>query len=145
MDSPTRRSSIPILKQTNKTKTFQSYVNLNLNDDNKSESSSSSCTSPSISVSRDPPKLPTKNSNLNLKSSSSVELDIESFAAKLLEENKRLKEHQQSLVTKYEEGNGIFNFLYTVYESLILYLYFVRNICTIISQFHKINNDLSRF
>jgi len=107
-DSPTRRSSIPILKQTNKTKTFQSFVNLNLNDDqsqqrsNKSRSPSSASLSPPILESV--PKLCAKPPMSRAMTTPKLEIDNDIVITKLCEENKRLKDHQTQLVSKYEEG-----------------------------------------
>lgn len=105
-DSPTRRSSIPILKQTNKTKSFQSYVSLNLSDDmnqqQKSRSSSSmSSMSPPI---LDNPKMPPKPPARSMNQVPRLEIDNDIIITKLCDENKRLKEHQTQLVSKYEEG-----------------------------------------
>jgi hypothetical protein len=114
MDSPTRRSSIPVLKQTNKTKSFQSYVNLNLNDDTaKSESSSSPCTSPSTS-SRDHLKF-----MINVPSLKNSNTDIDNVdinTTKLCEENKKLRDQQQNLILKYEEGK--LNSLQSVFRNI---------------------------
>lgn len=110
-ESPTRRSSIPILKQSNKTKSFQSYVSLNLNDDqiqqNKSRSpSSSSSLSPPI---LDNQKLPPKPQTRSLRGSHELKLEFDNdvVITKLCDENKRLKEHQTHLVSKFEEGKKI--------------------------------------
>jgi hypothetical protein len=107
-DSPNRRSSIPVLRQTNKTKSFQSYVSLNLSDDaldggvGKNRSAS---TSPSeiFPKSKSPParhhhQLP------------KLEIDNDIVITKLCDENKRLKDHQTQLISKYEEGNVAFPF-----------------------------------
>lgn len=100
-DSPARRSSIPILKQTNKTKSFQSYVNLNLTEDinqqrkSRSPSSMSSMSPPIIEKA---PKLPSR------PPSQMLQIDNDIIITKLCDENKRLKEHQVQLVSKYEEG-----------------------------------------
>lgn len=105
-DSPTRRSSIPILKQTNKTKSFQSYVNLNLTDEqqkSRSPSSSSSMSPPILDNPKMPPKPPVRAMNLVPK----LEIDNDIVITKLCDENKRLKEHQTQLVSKYEEGEVI--------------------------------------
>lgn len=110
-DSQTRRSSIPILKQTNKTKSFQSFVSLNLSDDlvqQKSRSppsvssvSSISSISPPINENtRMPPKfLPRKPMQ-----ASHLEIDNDIIITKLCDENKRLKDHQTQLISKFEEG-----------------------------------------
>lgn len=99
---PNRRSSIPILKQSNKTKSFQSYVNLNLNNeehvtDGKSRSSS---TSPPIEN-----VVPSKLKSPPVKHNfPQLEIDNDIVITKLCEENKRLKDHQTQLISKYEEG-----------------------------------------
>ena len=89
MESPNRKSSIPIFKQTGKAKPFQSYVSMNLSDDGRSDSKSNSSAaslSPLPTHNNEPPKLPARPSHLKLH-------DIES-----------LKEHQHQLIEKYEEG-----------------------------------------
>lgn len=101
---PNRRSSIPILKQSNKTKSFQSFVNLNLNDDsNAIDGSSSGAKSRSSSISISPtenvPKLKAVKHNLP-----KLVIDNDIVITKLCEENKRLKDHQTQLISKYEEG-----------------------------------------
>ncbi|CAO1435112.1 unnamed protein product [Diamesa hyperborea] len=114
-DSPTRRSSIPILKQTNKTKSFQTYVHLNLNDDQQQQNHQKSASSSSnSSVPTSPhqnfevaPRLPAKPSYMKQHSSlshtSSVgshrfEIDNDIVITKLCDENNRLKDHQKQLV-----------------------------------------------
>lgn len=103
-DSPTRRSSIPILKQ-------KSYGNLNLCDDqsqlrkNRSPSSVSSMSPPILDNPKMPPKLETRTSNLNLLPKLEINNDL--VITKLCDENKRLKEHQTQLMSKYEEGELI--------------------------------------
>lgn len=120
-DSPTRRSSIPILKQTNKTKSFQTYVHLNLNDDQQQQNHQKSASSSSnSSIPTSPhhnlevaPRLPAKPSYMKQHSSlshtSSVgshrfEIDNDIVITKLCDENNRLKDHQKQLVGKYEDG-----------------------------------------
>lgn len=101
-DSPTRRSSIPILKQTNKTKSFQSYVSLNFSDDGstpRKPCSPSSLSPPIVENSRMPPKLEMVSST-----APKLEINSEIVITKLCEENKRLKEHQIQLVSKFEEA-----------------------------------------
>lgn len=106
-DSPTRRSSIPILKQTNKTKSFQSYVSLNLTDDqcqqrkSRSPSSLSSMSPPILENPRLPPKPQARSMTHSVPK---LEIDNDIVITKLCDENKRLKEHQTQLVSKYEEG-----------------------------------------
>lgn len=96
---PNRRSSIPILKQSNKTKTFQSFVNLNFNEDTvdgKSRSASTSPTTENVPKMK-PPMHPKHNAP-------KLEIDNDIVITKLCEENKRLKDHQTQLISKYEEG-----------------------------------------
>jgi hypothetical protein len=108
-DSPTRRSSIPILKQTNKTKSFQSYVSLNLTDDqcqqrkSRSPSSLSSMSPPILENPKLPPR-PQARSMTQSMCAPKLEIDNDIVITKLCDENKRLKEHQTQLVSKYEEG-----------------------------------------
>ena len=100
---PNRRSSIPILKQSNKTKTFQSYVNVNLslNDESINDCKSRSpSTSPTENVPH--PKLPLKAQPKH--SIPKLEIDNDIVITKLCDENKRLKDHQTQLISKYEEG-----------------------------------------
>ena len=102
-DSPTgRKSSIPILKQTNKTKSFQSYVNLHLNDElnNEQQKSRSPSTSPTENVH---PKLPLNRAQMK-QNLPKLEIDNDIVITKLCDENKRLKDHQTQLISKYEEG-----------------------------------------
>lgn len=102
-DSPTgRKSSIPILKQTNKTKSFQSYVNLNLNDEsnNEQQKSRSPSTSPTEIIQ---PKLPLNRAQMK-QNLPKLEIDNDIVITKLCDENKRLKDHQTQLISKYEEG-----------------------------------------
>lgn len=107
-ESPTRRSSIPILKQTNKTKSFQSYVNLNLTDDQQQQKSyspsmsSSSLSPPILEVHHRLQTKPPQARPLNL--APKLEIDNDIVITKLCDENKRLKDHQTQLVSKYEEG-----------------------------------------
>lgn len=97
---PNRRSSIPILKQSNKTKTFQSYVNLNLNEDTIDGKSRSSSTSP---ITENFPKMkPPLHPKHNVPK---LEIDNDIIITKLCEENKKLKDHQTQLLSRYEEGN----------------------------------------
>lgn len=97
---PNRRSSIPILKQSNKTKSFQSFVNLNLNDDsNAIDGAKSRSSSISISPTENVPKLKAVKHNLP-----KLVIDNDIVITKLCEENKRLKDHQTQLISKYEEG-----------------------------------------
>jgi len=112
-DSQTRRSSIPILKQTNKTKSFQSFVSLNLSDDvinqqkgrsppSTSSISSISSISPPIAENiRIPPKFLPRSTSMH---ASHLEIDNDIIITKLCEENKRLKEHQTQLISKFEEA-----------------------------------------
>lgn len=90
MESPNRKSSIPIFKQNGKNKSFQSYTSMNLSDDGRSDSKSNDSSvaslSPQPTQNNEPPKLPARPSQLKLH-------DIES-----------LKEHQHQLIEKYEEG-----------------------------------------
>ena len=96
---PNRRSSIPILKQTNKTKTFQSFVNLNFNEDTIDGKSRSSSTSPTTET------APKMKSSFHAKNNvPKLEIDNDIVITKLCEENKRLKDHQTQLISKYEEG-----------------------------------------
>jgi hypothetical protein len=105
-DSPTnRRSSIPILKQSNKTKSFQSYVSLSFHDDaaaaaaaHADQKSRSPSTSPTENVQT---KSPFKAPKHNLPK---LEIDNDIVITKLCDENKRLKDHQTQLISKYEEG-----------------------------------------
>jgi len=102
-DSPTgRKSSIPILKQTNKTKSFQSYVSLNLNDESNNEQhkSRSPSTSPTEIIQ---PKLPLNRAQMK-QNLPKLEIDNDIVITKLCDENKRLKDHQTQLISKYEEG-----------------------------------------
>lgn len=97
-----RRSSIPILKQSNTTKTFQSYVNLHLSDETSNErkqnSSSSSLSSPTT-LNVDPKaSFEASTNDLNLTT------DNEILIKKLLDENKRLKRNETLLVSRFEEG-----------------------------------------
>lgn len=103
MESPTRRSSIPILKQTNKTKSFQSYVNLNLTEDINQQRKSRS---PSLMSSTSPPILEKAPKPPMRSSSQLLQIDNDIVITKLCDENKRLKEHQVQLVSKYEEGEN---------------------------------------
>lgn len=99
---PNRRSSIPILKQSNKTKSFQSFVNLNLNDESSAVDGSSSGAksgSSSISPTENFPKSKPVKHNLP-----KLVIDNDIVITKLCEENKRLKDHQTQLISKYEEG-----------------------------------------
>ena len=113
-ESQTRRSSIPILKQTNKTKSFQSFVSLNLSDDliqqQKSRSPPSTSSISSIS-SMSPPiaentKIPPKFIPRTSIQVPHLEIDNDIVITKLCDENKRLKEHQTQLVSKFEEGES---------------------------------------
>lgn len=52
-----------------------------------------------------PPKLETRTLNLNLLPK--LEIDNDMVITKLCDENKRLKEHQTQLMSKYEEGELI--------------------------------------
>lgn len=102
---PNRRSSIPILKQSNKTKSFQSYVNLNLNDESSNDKSRSPSTSPIEIVQ---PKLPSKAHQYQQPQKQIIpklEIDNDIVITKLCDENKRLKDHQTQLISKFEEGN----------------------------------------
>ncbi|KAL7025427.1 hypothetical protein ACKWTF_013471 [Chironomus riparius] len=102
-DSPTgRKSSIPILKQTNKTKSFQSYVNLHLNEElnNEQQKSRSPSTSPTENVH---PKLPLNRAQMK-QNLPKLEIDNDIVITKLCDENKRLKDHQTQLISKYEEA-----------------------------------------
>lgn len=101
-DSPTRRSSIPILKQTNKTKSFQSYVNLNLTAEDINQQRKSR--SPSSMSSMSPPILEKALKPPSRSSSQLLQIDNDIIITKLCDENKRLKEYQVQLVSKYEEG-----------------------------------------
>lgn len=112
-DSPPnpRRSSIPILKQSNKTKSFQSYVSLNFNDEANSDRKSRSPTSPisPISPSTENVQQPKLMSSPPLKNHAKqsipkLEIDNDIVITKLCDENKRLKDHQIQLINKYEEG-----------------------------------------
>lgn len=107
---PNRRSSIPILKQSNKTKSFQSFVNLNLNDESNAVDGSSSggakSRSSSISPMENLPKLKPVKHNLP-----KLVIDNDIVITKLCEENKRLKDHQTQLISKYEEGIFRWHFL----------------------------------
>lgn len=123
-DSQTRRSSIPILKQTNKTKSFQSFVSLNLSDDLQQQksrsppsassiSSVSSVSPPIVENTRIPPKfLPRTSMQV-----SHLEIDNDIVITKLCDENKRLKEHQTQLVSKFEEGGKIYLKLYIIFHN----------------------------
>lgn len=104
---PNRRSSIPILKQSNKTKTFQAYVNLNLsNEDTTDGKSRSSSTSPTTE------NVPKMKSSMHAKQNvPKLEIDNDIVITKLCEENKRLKDHQTQLISKYEEGKNMWHFL----------------------------------
>lgn len=121
--SPNRRSSIPILKQSNKTKSFQSFVNLNLNDESSSSSSNNNnavdgvvgmTKSRSSSISpienNAPIKLKSLSSSLAKHNLPKLEIDNDIVITKLCEENKRLKDHQTQLISKYEEGNLLYYF-----------------------------------
>ncbi|KAG5670984.1 hypothetical protein PVAND_001210 [Polypedilum vanderplanki] len=100
-DSPTnRKSSIPILKQSNKTKSFQSYVSLNLNDDSASNADRKS-RSPSTSPTEN---VQTKSLKAQKQSIPKLEIDNDIVITKLCDENKRLKDHQTQLISKYEEA-----------------------------------------
>lgn len=105
-DSPTRRSSIPILKQTNKTKSFQSFVNLKIID---SQDPNGRIHSPASMTSLSPPilefpKIPPKPQARSAAQLPKLEIDNDIVITKLCEENKRIKEHQTQLLSKYEEG-----------------------------------------
>lgn len=105
-DSPTRRSSIPILKQTNKTKSFQSFVNLKIID---SQDSNGRIHSPASITSLSPPilefpKIPPRPQARSVAQLPKLEIDNDIIITKLCEENKRIKEHQTQLLSKYEEG-----------------------------------------
>lgn len=106
-DSPTRRSSIPILKQTNKTKSFQSFVNLKIID---SQDPNGRIHSPASMTSLSPPilefpKIPPK-PQARAVAQLPLEIDNDIVITKLCEENKRIKEHQTQLLSKYEEGKA---------------------------------------
>jgi hypothetical protein len=110
-DSPTRRSSIPILRQTNKTKSFQSFVNLNFEEQqqqsqpqpkSRSPSSNSSLSPPILENPKLPPRPPSR--SFTQQQAPKLEIDNDIIITKLCEENKRLKEHQTQLMSKYEEG-----------------------------------------
>lgn len=105
-DSPTRRSSIPILKQTNKTKSFQSYVSLHLTTDetNQLQKSRSPPSLSSVSSVIESPKLPPQPQTRAFEKVAQLEIDNDIIITKLCDENKRLKEQQTQLVSKYEEG-----------------------------------------
>lgn len=107
-DSPTRRSSIPILKQTNKTKSFQSFVNLKIID---SQDPNGRIHSPASITSLSPPilefpKIPPKPQARSVAPLQKLEIDNDIVITKLCEENKRIKEHQTQLLSKYEEGKS---------------------------------------
>lgn len=121
---PNRKSSIPILKQTNKTKSFQSYVSLNLNDESindqqHSNKSRSPSTSPTENVQ---PKMPLNRVQLK-QNLPKLEIDNDIVITKLCDENKRLKDHQTQLISKYEEGK------LTVWGSNKDELPFLRELC----------------
>ena len=117
-DSPTRRSSIPILKQTNKTKSFQSYVSLNFTDDQQKSRSPSSLSSMSPPI-LDNPKLPPRPQARSMTQSvPKLEIDNDIVITKLCDENKRLKEHQTQLVSKYEEGEVMIQFFWRQLENV---------------------------
>lgn len=116
-DSPTRRSSIPILRQTNKTKSFQSFVSLNFEEQqqqqhqqsqqqpqpkSRSPSSNSSLSPPILENPKLPPRPPSR--SFTQHQAPKLEIDNDIIITKLCEENKRLKEHQIQLMSKYEEG-----------------------------------------
>lgn len=101
-DSPTnRRSSIPILKQSNKTKSFQSYVSLNFHDDAAASNAERKSRSPSTSPTEN---VQTKPLKAQKQSIPKLEIDNDIVITKLCDENKRLKDHQTQLISKYEEG-----------------------------------------
>jgi hypothetical protein len=112
-DSPTRRSSIPILRQTNKTKSFQSFVNLNFEEQQQSQpqpksrspSSNSSLSPPILENPKLPPRPPSR--SFTQHQAPKLEIDNDIIITKLCEENKRLKEHQTQLMSKYEEGERL--------------------------------------
>lgn len=105
-ESPTRRSSIPILKQTNKTKSFQSFVNLKIIDNADqsgrihSPASMSSLSPPILEFPKVPPKPPVR----TVVAAPSLHIDNDIVITKLCDENKRIKEYQTQLLSKYEEG-----------------------------------------
>ena len=100
---PNRRSSIPILKQTNKTKSFQTFVSLNFNDESINDQRKSPSTSPTENVQ---PKMPFNRVQLK-QNIPKLEIDNDIVITKLCDENKRLKDHQTQLISKYEEGKSI--------------------------------------
>lgn len=114
-DSPTRRSSIPILKQTNKTKSFQSFVSLHLTDDvNQLQKSRSPPSLSSVSSVIESPKLPPQPLARPFEKVAHLEIDNDIVITKLCDENKRLKEQQTQLVSKYEEGESKMNWGFLV-------------------------------